>query len=166
MRLITRVTDLMMLGLAIIGGLGILTLMAHVVIDVALRNLTNWPVPGTYEIVTNYYMIILAFVPIAWVERRGGMVSVEVVDSLLPRAVLRASDVSVALFSALVYGALFWVSWKAAMANTVTGTFLMAQGVRVPTWPAFWLLPAGFLLAAAVTLLRAITLVLPGTARA
>jgi TRAP-type C4-dicarboxylate transport system permease small subunit len=111
-------------------------------------------------------MIILAFVPIAWVERRGGMVSVEVVDSLLPRAVLRASDVSVALFSAVVYAALFWVSWKAAAANTATGTFLMAQGTRIPTWPAFWLLPAGFLLAAAVALLRAITLALPGTARA
>jgi TRAP-type C4-dicarboxylate transport system permease small subunit len=166
MRLITRVTDLMMLGLALIGGLGILMLMAHVVIDVALRNLSNRPVPATYEIVTNYYMIVLAFVPLAWVERRGGMVAVEVADGLLPRSVLRASDISVALFSTAVYGALFWVSWTAAATNTATGTFVMTLGTRIPTWPAFWLLPAGFLLAALVTLLRAVTLATSGPARA
>jgi TRAP-type C4-dicarboxylate transport system permease small subunit len=157
MRQIARLTDLLMVGLAIIGGLGILTLMAHVVVDVLMRNLSNRPVPGTYEIVTNYYMIILAFVPLAWVERKGGMVQVEVLDGFLSPGLLRASDVFVALFSCIVYLALFWVSGRVALQNHATGTFLMAQAVRIPTWPAFFLLPAGFLLAAVVTFLRGLS---------
>lgn len=161
MRVVGRMTDALLWALAVIGGLGILTLMFHVVIDVIMRNVSNRPVPGTYEIVTNYYMIVLAFVPLAWVERRGGMVSVEVVDSLLPGWALRGTDIFVALFSAVVYGALTWVSWKTAVTNYGTNTFIMANAVRISTWPAFFLLPAGFGLACIVTLMRAVEKAMP-----
>jgi TRAP-type C4-dicarboxylate transport system permease small subunit len=78
MRALLRLQDALLALLAIIGALAIGALMLHVFADVVLRNVSNKPIPATYEIVTNYYMIALAFIPLAWVERGGGMVQVEV----------------------------------------------------------------------------------------
>lgn len=156
MRLLFRLQDGFLALLALIGALAIVLLMVHVVTDVVMRNTTDIPIPATYEIVTHYYMIALAFVPLAWVERRGGMVQVEVIESLLgPRAVIW-SDRMVALVSTLIYAALAWVTWLTAVKNFDTGVFVMAQNVRVPTWPAYFLVPLGFGLAALTTFIRMI----------
>ncbi|WP_370319060.1 TRAP transporter small permease [Oricola sp.] len=154
MRMLSRVQDGLLALLATIGAVAIIALMIHVVIDVALRNTTNTPVPATYEIVTNYYMIALAFIPLAWVERGGGMVQVEVIEPFLSERARDWSDRLVALISTVIYGALTWVTLLTAMKNLKTGTFVMAQNIPVPTWPAYYLLPLGFALAALITLLR------------
>lgn len=154
MRLLFRVQDSLLNLLALIGALAIVTLMLHVVIDVLLRNTLNAPVPATYEIVTHYYMIALAFIPLAWVEKGGGMVQVEVFEGLLGPRGLVWSDRLVALLSTVIYAALAWFTWATAMRNFDSGTFVLAQQVRVPTWPAYFLLPLGFGLAALTTALR------------
>ena len=154
MRLLYRLQDGLLALLALIGALAIVTLMAHVVTDVVLRNTTNAPIPATYEIVTNYYMIALAFVPLAWVERRGGMVQVEVIEPFLGPQALVWSDRLVALISTVIYGALTWVTWLTAVKNFETGVFVMAQNLAVPTWPAYFLVPLGFGLAALTTFIR------------
>lgn len=154
MRMLSRVQNGLLALLATIGAVAIITLMIHVVIDVALRNTTNTPVPATYEIVTHYYMIALAFIPLAWVERGGGMVQVEVIEPFLNEHTRHWSDRLVALISTVIYGALSWVTLLTAMKNLKTGAFVMAQNIAVPTWPAYFLLPLGFALAALITFLR------------
>lgn len=156
MRMLSRVQDGLLALLALIGALAILTLMIHVVTDVVLRNTTNTPIPATYEIVTNYYMIALAFIPLAWVERGGGMVQVEVIEPFLNEQSRHWSDRLVALISSVIYGSLTWVTFLTAVKNFKTGTFVMAQNISVPTWPAYYLLPLGFTLATLVTALRII----------
>jgi TRAP-type C4-dicarboxylate transport system permease small subunit len=156
MRVLLRLQDGLLTLLAIIGALAVGALMMHVFTDVVLRNVSNTPIPATYEIVTNYYMIALAFIPLAWVERGGGMVQVEVIDSFLSRRILGWSDRLVSLISTLIYGTLAWVAMESALKNMATGAFVMAQNVRVPIWPAFFLVPLGFGLAALVTAIRTI----------
>lgn len=157
MRLLFRVQDGFLALLALIGALAILTLMLHVVSDVVMRNTANAPIPATYEIVTHYYMIALAFIPLAWVERRGGMVQVEVIEPLMGKRALFWSDRLVALISTVIYGALAWVTWLTALKSFDTGVFVMAQNVRVPTWPAYFLVPLGFGLATLTTAIRMIS---------
>jgi len=154
MRLLFRVQDGLLTLLALVGALAILALMLHVVIDVTLRNAANVAIPATYEIVTHYYMIALAFIPLAWVEKSGGMVQVEVLEPLLGPRGLAWSDRLVALIATVIYAALAWFTWLTALRNFDAGVFVMAQNTRVPTWPAFFLLPLGFALAALTTALR------------
>lgn len=157
MRALLRLQDGLLTLLAVIGALAIGALMMHVFGDVVLRNAANSPIPATYEIVTNYYMIALAFIPLAWVERGGGMVQVEVIDSFMSRRMLNWSDRLVALISTLIYGALAFFTFESALKNMEAGTFVMAQSVPVPTWPAYFLVPLGFGLAALVTAIRMIS---------
>lgn len=142
--------------LAILGGVATVTLMLHVGADVLMRNVMNQPIPATFEIVTHYYMIAMAFIPLAWVERSGGMVQVEVLDPLLSPRMRALSDRIVAIISTLIYGALFWVTLQTALKNAEIGTFVMAISTRLATWPAYFMLPIGFGLAALVTAIRAV----------
>lgn len=151
---LSRIRDASLSLLAVIGALAILALMVHIMSDVVLRNAINQPVPATYEIVTNYYMVALAFVPLAWLERRGGMVNVEVIEPLLNARMLWLSDKLVAVISTVIYLALAWVTWQASLKTYAAGTFVMAQTLAFPTWPAYFLPPLGFLLAAVVTVTR------------
>ena len=149
-----RMREISLAGLAVIGGLAILTLMVHVFADVVLRNLINQPVPATYEIVTHYYMVALAFVPLAWLERSGGMITVEVTGSLMGPRATWISDKVVAVISTVIYGGLAWVTFEASLDTFAKGTFVMAQSLSIPTWPAYFLPPLGFFLAATVTVTR------------
>jgi TRAP-type C4-dicarboxylate transport system permease small subunit len=151
-----RLQSALLALLTALGALATLALLVHVAADVALRSLRGTPIPATYEIVTNYYMVALAFLPLAWVERQGGMVRIDVIHGLLPRPVQRVSERAVTLVSALVYAVLAWVTLRTALTNTGNGSFIMTNGVRVITWPAYWLPPVGLALAALVSGLRAV----------
>lgn len=156
MRSLARLHSLLLDVLVAIGALAIVAMMSHVIVDVILRNVSNTPIPATYEIVTKYYMIALAFVPLAFVEGRGGMVQVEVIDPFLSAASRDALERLVAALSAVVYATLAWVTLKDAFDAASTGAFVMAQTYRLPVWPGFFLPPLGFALATAAVVIRAV----------
>lgn len=156
MNRLERVENAALELLAILGAVATLALMFHVAADITLRYLTNQPIPATFEIVTNYYMVSLAFIPLAWVEKSGGMVQVEIIDGFLSPFMLRVSDRIVSLISTLVYAILAWVTLQVALRNSAIGSYLMANNTRVLTWPAYWIPPVGFGLAALVTFIRLI----------
>ncbi|MGX1307515.1 TRAP-type C4-dicarboxylate transport system permease small subunit [Amorphus suaedae] len=158
MKALADLTNRAMNVTAVLASLGALVMMVHICAEVVSRNLFGTPIPATVEIVSQYYMVLLAFLPIAWLERRGGMVSVEAIDFLLSPAARRWSDVSVSLVSAAVYAGLAYTTWLVALKNYATGTFVTALEVALPTWPTYFLPPLGFALAVLVTLFRAVAL--------
>lgn len=161
MRRLAALRDAALSALALVGALAVIALMVHVCADIALRNIWNRPIPATYEVVVNYYMVALAFIPLAWVERSGAMIQVEVINGALTPAMLRVSEVLVALISAAIYAALAWVTWQVALRQTGVGAFVTANQLRVPVWPAYWLPPAGFALAALAAALKLPGLLIP-----
>jgi len=152
--MLARLTDTALMLLAFIGGAVVLLLTLHVALGVIMRMVLQIEPPMTYEIVTKYYMMALAFVPVAWVERNGGMVSVELIDLALPPRANHLLGHFVALFSTLTYAALTYATWGAAMRNMTTGTYVLVQDYYLALWPGYFLLPLGFAVATLVTLLR------------
>lgn len=156
MQTLERAADRVAQGLALVGAIGVLAMLLHVGVDVVTRNLFGRPIPATNEIVSSYYMVLIAFLPLAWVERNRGMVSVELFDSVMTPRVRQVSDLLVALLATTLYGLIAWVGWQAAVSRWAIGAFVDVLGYRLPIWPTYFLPPAGFLLAAMVTLLRAL----------
>lgn len=154
MHFLDRAADRVAQGLALIGALGVMALLIHVALDVTLRNLFDRPIPATNEIASRYYMVLIAFLPLAWVERSNSMVSVEVLDEVLPKSAIRLSDILVALIATVIYGTIAWVCWLEAVDAWSAGSFVDVLGHKVAVWPTYFLPPAGFGLAALVTLLR------------
>lgn len=145
--------------LALVGSIGVLLMMLHVGADILARNLWGRPLPATNEIVSRYYMVFIAFLPLAWVERRRGMVAVEVVDTLIGPRVKRASDVLVALLACAVYAVMCYTTWLNALSGFRSGSSVIVLNYVIPVWPSHFLPPAGFALAAAIVLVRALEIV-------
>lgn len=156
MERLERTADRVAQGLALVGSVGVLALLVHVGLDVLTRNLFGRPIPATNEIVSHYYMVLIAFLPMAWVERERAMVSVEILDPVLSERARLASDLLVALLASAVYVLIAWVNWRAGLSRWAVGSFVDVLGHRIPIWPTYFLAPVGFLLAALVTLLRAV----------
>ncbi|WP_343079982.1 TRAP transporter small permease [Ostreiculturibacter nitratireducens] len=155
MQMLERAADRVAQGLALIGALGVVAMLLHVGADVVARNLFDRPIPATNEIVSRYYMVLIAFLPLAWVERGNAMVSVELLDMAMPPGLRRVSDLLVALIASVIYAAIAWVTLQSALSEWRVGSFVDVLGREVPVWPTYFLPPAGFCLAALVTLLRA-----------
>lgn len=159
MPFISRLADKLAQALAFLGAIGVLAMMVHVCADVLSRALTGASLPATVEIVSYYYMVLVAFLPLAWVERRNGMISVELVEFLLTPRLRQLSDISIALFAVTAYAVMAYASSLTAVKNYETGTFVVALQTKIITWPGYFLPPAGFALAAAVMVIRLLDLV-------
>lgn len=149
-RLLSRLT-----GVAtVLGGLAIALMMLHVTWDVASRYLLNSPVPGTISVVTYYYMIVAAFIPLAFAEQKGAHVSVEVIAGLLPRAAQRQLHRLTLLLSTVIFALLAARTGQEAGVKRAVGTSVSQGSEVIITWPSYYLLPIGFGLIALVLLYK------------
>jgi TRAP-type C4-dicarboxylate transport system permease small subunit len=139
-----------------LGTFGIIVMMVHITTDVLARLVLGSPLIGTNEIVSRYYMVAIAFLPLAWAEHRNAMISVELIDGFLGRGALLVSDIVVGLVSV---GALLLVastSLGEAMDALHKGAFVMAIATRIPIWPTYFIIPIGCALAAVLVVFRMI----------
>ena len=149
-RLVVRISD----GLALVGALGVVAMLVHITAYVILRQFLHSPVPATVEIVSYYYMILITFLPLAWAERRGEMISIEIFASLMTGRIGRINEIFVALVTSGVYVVLTYTTWMVAMREFSARSFVISLSVAIPVWPSYFVLPVGFALAAVVTLYR------------
>ncbi|WBU52979.1 TRAP transporter small permease [Paracoccus sp. SCSIO 75233] len=141
-RVIGRVLD----ATQIIAAFLILAMMLHVSADVIMKYGFNMGFPATVEIVSNYYMVGLAFLPLAFAERMNAHITVEVVTSNLSQKVQDIAQIIAWLLSIIVYSLLTYRSFLDAQEKREIGAFLFSQGVRIDIWPSYYFLPVGFAL--------------------
>ena len=77
-------------ALMLIGGMGIVLMMAHVTLDVVLKNLFNAPIQGTIEISSYYYMVAVVMLPMAMVEYEDEQISVDLLFARFPAPLRKA----------------------------------------------------------------------------
>jgi len=149
-RLLARTTDFtLIIGLVAVG-----LMMMHITIDVAGKFILNEPVPATIALVSSYYMVVIAFLPIAYAETRNSHITVEVLTEMFPMRLQKNMYSWGYLISALVYGLLTYRMWHEAVRAQGNGTFIMEQSTKMLTWPSYYLLPLGCGLMTLVLLYR------------
>lgn len=137
-----RTLDLISRILMVFAAIAILGMMLQVVIDVALRNIWHSTLPGTEEVVSAYYMIACAFLPLAYVQRERGHVIIELFTSWLPERATAFLDGLVAAVVAV--GLLFFTQATFGKAIAMTEEReIMIGTIDVVVWPSRWMLPIG-----------------------
>ena len=63
-----RVLSRLATWLMYMGGIGIVAMMLNVVADVTMRTVLNVALPGTIELVSSWYMVAFAFLPLAHIQ--------------------------------------------------------------------------------------------------
>jgi TRAP-type C4-dicarboxylate transport system permease small subunit len=147
--------------LGYVGALAVVAMMLHISLDVILRNAFRLSMNTVPEIVARYYMTALAFLPLAWLEMRRDMISVELLDFALSSRAKRVSDVGVMLLASVVYGLLAWTNWGKAIRETRVGTLVEIADYKMAVWHSFYFAPVGFTLAAFACVLLALGRMFP-----
>jgi len=159
-----RALSLLSALLMLVGGVALVLMMAQVTLDVIGKYFLASPLPVTLEMVSNYYMVAVVFLPLAAVERANGHIHVELIYSHLPRLARRLLDL-------LAYGLglfFFWLladtGWVQAWRKFQVGEFIMGSYSLI-IWPSRFLVPIGaglmVLLLALKFLLSALAIVRP-----
>jgi TRAP-type C4-dicarboxylate transport system permease small subunit len=133
------------------SGAAVALMMAHVCLDVIGKYLFNAPVPGTIAIVTEYYMPVLTFLPLAYVHHLRAHISVEVLTKSFPRRLQFHLYHFALAFSSLVFALLAWSTFQEGVTKYELGKFQIEGGLRIATWPGQFLPPVGYGLIALLT---------------
>lgn len=138
----------------LVGAAAVVLMMVQILLDVTLRNLFQIPVPGTTTLVTSYYMLIVAYLPLAVAERTDSHIAVEVVSQLLGEKFRQWLHALTWLVSAMVAGTIAYALWGEALKAYSYGSFVIEMNRSIPIWPGYFILPAGFGLYALVLAVR------------
>ena len=130
--------------LIFIAAIGLVAMMVHISLDILFSLILNSPIAITSAIVTNYYMISVAFLPLLVAEYRGNHISVNLLTKHLPARLERALETLVIAVTAGVYMLLTAQSWQQAFEKLEISAYVVEQTSKIYVWPSFFMLPAAF----------------------
>ncbi|WP_068407574.1 TRAP transporter small permease [Labrenzia sp. OB1] len=121
------------------AAFSILALMLLAVAQVVGRLLFNMPVPGFIDI-TEQAMAIFAFAGVAYCQRVGGHIRMEIVLGKLSGRTLYVCEMLGVILIAFTVALLIWGSWFHFDRSWGIGDSTM--DIRLPTWPSKLIIPA------------------------
>lgn len=137
-RLLDKASNL----LALIAGCGVILMMLHINLDVAMRYIFSAPFANTIEIVSTYYIVAIVFLPLAAVERTNANIVVEFLAQYLPKRKAELLIAVVAILSALYFAAFAWRTGIDAMHKYSVGEIALGNS-QITVWPTRFYLPIG-----------------------
>jgi TRAP-type C4-dicarboxylate transport system permease small subunit len=149
-----KIIGLMVTISTVVGAAAVALMMVQIIMDVVLRNLFGIAIPGTTTSVTNYYMVIVAYLPLALAERMDSHIAVEVVARLLNQRLRQWLIAFTWALSALVTAVVTYALWGEAMKAYSYGSFVIEFNTPIPIWPGYFALPVGFGLYSLVLIYR------------
>ncbi|MBN9669001.1 TRAP transporter small permease subunit [Roseibium aggregatum] len=122
----------------LIAAFSILALMLLAVVQVFGRLFLNLPVPGFIDI-TEQAMAIFAFAGVAYCQRVGGHIRMEIVLGKLSGRTLYLLEMLGVIVIAFTVALLIWGSWYHFGRSWGIGDSTM--DIRLPTWPSKLVIP-------------------------
>lgn len=144
--MLSRVNDWVVRALLMIAAVLAFLLSFLVCADVIGRVIFNSPVKGTPEIVS-FSIVIILWLQTAYAIRSGGMLHVDAFVSMLPPRAQGVLGVVGALLGVAFFGLVLWGSFEPAAHAWNSNEFEGEGALRVPVWPARFLIILGAALA-------------------
>ncbi|MGV0910354.1 TRAP transporter small permease [Martelella sp. FOR1707] len=140
--------------LAVLALASLFFMMLQTVIDVLASNLAGRPIAGNLEIISVYHMVLVVFLPLAFVERNNEHITVDLLYNALPAWPRRWVLVAGYGVTAFFFGLLAWQTGADALRSFQLNEMIMGA-VYVTIWPAKLALPIGFAAACLMVLANA-----------
>ncbi len=132
---------------ALLSGLAVFALMVLAVVSVSGRNLMNNPLPGYVDWIEQA-MPLIAFMGIAYTQRDGGHIRMDILIGRLSGRWLWAAEVLTTVLILLLMVALVWGSWAHFQRSFSFDAPLWSRDssidIGIPLWPAKLLAPLAF----------------------
>jgi TRAP-type C4-dicarboxylate transport system permease small subunit len=121
----------------------VIAMCLHVAAGIIARGAFSATLDGTVEIVSHFYMVIVAFVPWAYVQHKGEHVSVDILLAVLPKRVNQIFRLLANLITLVILSYFAWALFDMAIRQTGLGELVEAGTMDIPVWPARWLAVLG-----------------------
>jgi TRAP-type C4-dicarboxylate transport system permease small subunit len=144
---IARLADRVAWALLGLAALLAFLLCFLVCADVIGRVAFNSPVKGTPEIVSSA-IVVICFLQAAYAIRSGGMIWVDAVIGWAGPRTQHVFEIVGALLGFAFFGLICWGSIEPALYSWTSGEFEGEGALRVPAWPARFVVVLGSFLAA------------------
>jgi TRAP-type C4-dicarboxylate transport system permease small subunit len=145
--MLARLNDWITKGMLVAAATLAFLLCFVVVADVLGRDLFGRPVKGTKEMV-EASIVIVCFLQAAYAIRSGGMLRADFVTSTLPPRMQAILALVGALFGAAFFALVCWGSLEPAAHAWTSNEFEGEGALRIPSWPARFIVVIGTALAA------------------
>lgn len=133
--------------LALVSGLAVFSLMVLAVISVGGRNFFNQPLPGYVDWIETV-MPLIAFMGIAFSQRDGGHIRMDMVVGALRGRALYAAEIVTTLAILLLMVLMVWGSWAHFLRSFDFAAPMWSRDstmdIALPIWPAKLLAPVAF----------------------
>lgn len=149
MKLARIIITKLAISLALIAGLILIIMMVQTVVDVMMNLIAGRPIEGSLEFISYYYMVMVVFLPLAYVEMKHEHISADLVFRLFPKPVQRIIYSLGCLVCVAFFAALTWQTLHDAL-NAYAINEIVMGAVYITIWPAKAVLPLGYL---AITLM-------------
>jgi len=134
-------------ALALIGGLAVFGLMLLAVVSVSGRNMFNQPLRGYVDWIEQA-MPLIAFIGIAYTQRLGGHIRMDILVGKLKGRPLWLAEFVTTLIMLIFMLLLVWGSWAHFQRSFDFGSPLWSRDssldIRLPMWPAKLIVPVAF----------------------
>ena len=129
--------------LAGIGGICTILMMLQIVLDVLWRWIFNHPIGGTVEIVSNYYLVLLTFLPLAMVQLADQHIAVNLFVQLLPSRIRKWLAYLMMTIAFFFSAWLTWASLIEAIASFRMGEVIETAASVMSIWPSRFVVVVG-----------------------
>ena len=153
--MITKLNEWVVRSMLAIAAILAFLLCFLVCADVIGRVVFNSPVKGTPEIVS-FSIVVICFLQAPFAIRSGGMIFVDAITSHLPPLAQRVLEIFGYLLGITFFAIVCWGSIDPSIHAWTSNEFEGEGALRVPVWPARFIIVLGTFLAAFNYLLVAI----------
>jgi TRAP-type C4-dicarboxylate transport system permease small subunit len=133
--------------MALLSGLAVFSIMVLAVISVGGRNLFNAPLPGYVDWIEQV-MPLLAFLGIAYVQRDGGHIRMDIIIGRLRGRAMWLAELFSVILVLLLMIALVYGSWSHFLRSFDFAAPLWSRDstidIGLPIWPTKLLVPVAF----------------------
>lgn len=136
----------------------LMCLVAHVTLDVVMRYVFNMPIHSTILFVSVYYMVAIAFLPLAVIEEKNDHIAVELLTKRFPNNIQKLLLVISTILTSIVTALVAVRTGQEALTQYSNGAFSMEAGRKVLIWPSYFFLPIGFSMISVVAAWKAIAI--------
>jgi len=134
-------------GLILIGGLAVFSLMILAVVSVGGRNFFNQPLPGYVDWIEQA-MPLIAFMGVAYTQRVGGHIRMDMIVGLLRGRALWATELLTVSAMLILMALVTWGSWahfaRSFSFEAPWWSNDSSMDIGLPLWPAKLLAPVAF----------------------
>ncbi len=135
------------MGLALVSGFAVFATMVFAVVSVSGRNAINMPVPGYVDWIEQL-MPLIAFMGIAYTQRDGTHIRMDMLIGKLSGRALWAAEFITTLAALILMILLLWGSWEHFLRSFDFARPLWSNDssidIALPIWPAKLLVPVAF----------------------